>query len=387
MTTGLLTGVLLLASLAYSPIGLPFLATYLLASAKSLRISGDDLPVAVLLVAKAIWVVSLCFLLDHAPVIALPSILGADLVLLVAFALRKQHGFFVGLSKPLTWLFLVDFAFNAKAVVTGADFLGRMGSSRPDDLIPRLGGVFGHPFYSINISVISILLAWCFKRRLILALSVANILMNGSLRGSLTVAVLVAVFLLLKSRQRFGWLFAASACLAASVFLVTYLSVKADDVSSGNYFRVFAWLNALDVAKAHPVLGFHGFSSGELPWISEDTIVEYGVAESTYLGYATHFGLFPPIAQLLVISYVFWKRVQLLRDTTPQAARFNLMAAAFAGVAFVDTFYGTLLGSILTTTCYGLICLSGRDASEPQRPWWAEEVRDSAVTSGVTTTG
>jgi hypothetical protein len=296
-----------------------------------------------------------------APLGAILPAATTDVMLLIFLGLDKRdERFLKSLAAPLLGLLLIDFIFNLYSIAFGVDPLGREISQRADDIVPRVGGVFGHAFQSINVSVIAILLAWHFRRKLWLALGILNIVINGSFRGVLALVVMLAVYVLLRRRLRVGVLVAALTMLAASVFGITIISAVQSELSnSGNVFRVFAWQNALDVIEKSPLIGFHDFQFGELEGIDFNSISDFGIAESTYLDYAMRFGILAAVAHFLVILYFLARRTALLR-TSDEDSHFNMTSALFVATLFVDTFYGSMFGAVLPTLIFGFFCVSVR---------------------------
>lgn len=359
--SGLLFGIVLVASIFNAAFGLPALLTWMLAKSGRLALRRTDIPIVVVLLGKIAWltVIHAIFKPQQSAFSLLQS-LSVDFVLLAAFCVRKDDDFFEGLGRPLVALFMVDLLFNASSLVLGADPLGRVLGSRPDDVIPRLGGLFYHPFVSINISLMAILFSILRHQRFIGFLAVANIVMNGSFRGWVSLAVGVLVIALL--RLRLGRLKFVIVCLlaAASVFVATIYSVRISEELTGNALRVYAWVTALAKIETSPWLGNHEFETGEYFSMSEDIIADWGIAESTYLGYGMHYGILPMLAHLVIL---LWVLLRCLRQVRINPGMIQWLAALFAGVVFVDTFYGTLLGSVLTTTCFGLLCISYRESA------------------------
>ncbi len=362
MREGIIIGAILVLGLFNNSIGIPVLILFLIFFSKKIGIDKSDIPIVFLLVMKMIWIISIFLLFKNNSIFNLFQTLGVDLMMLIVFLTKRDEIFYKGFFISIAILFSIDLAFNIWTLFFGADPLGRVASLRPGDISLRLGGIFYHPFYSINISFVTLLFAMYLRNRLILFLCVLNIVMNGSFRGSLTLIIFSIVFFLLKWRVRFSRLFIISIVLAATVFLITIFSVGFTGEISGNFYRVFAWSNAIENILQHPMIGTHSFSTDELPSINEDTIKEFGIAESTYLGYALHYGIFPMFVHFLLITFIFWRRLKLFYSNISFFSHdFKFIAAVFSSVVFIDTFYGTLLGSMLTTMCYGLMCVSNRE--------------------------
>jgi hypothetical protein len=365
MKNGIIAGIILVVGLANEMVGLPLLFLYLLLTSKKLSLDRKYLPIVLLLQLKVLWITLVSIAYKDASILSYFRTIGVDMMIMLTILLKKDKNFYKGLFIPIAALFVVDLVFNIWTYSFGADLLGRLAMYRPGDIIPRTGGVFYHPYYSINISIVVILFSIFLRRRLLLVLSILNIVSNGSYRGSLTLIILAAVTFLLIRRAKFRTLVAISLVMVASVLALTVVSVSYIGSYSGNYYRVFAWVNAIENIGIHPIVGTHTFILGKLPSVSEYTIMEFGIAESPYLNYALHYGILPALVHLVVITFVFSQRVKsLYLQKKNRLHGFHIAAAIFAGVAFVDTFYGTVLGSMLTTMSNGLMCISSRDVDK-----------------------
>ena len=369
MTNGLIFGFILIAGLANGSIGMPLALGLLLLTSRALHWNREATILAALLALKVGWIGSV-FLLRGAPQpFSLVMLLAFDFTLLITTLVRRPNRFIAGLCLPLLILFLGDFFFNIWAVATGSDPFGREASFRPGDFLPRLGGLFYHPFYSINISIVTMLFTLLFWKRWIckaaFVAAVVNIGVNGSLRGSVLLVVFFAMMFLLRRRMPFAMLFFSGILVATGVFYATVFSTDYLPSGSGNHFRVFAWKNALSVIWAHPISGEGTFQTGPLYAINEETLQEFGIAESFYLDVAIRYGAVPALAHLAVLSFVFWTSVSALyREEGQSGHRLRFVRAVFAGVAFVDSFYGTFLGSVLTSICFGVLQFTCRAQSE-----------------------
>ena len=194
MGDGVTVGLLIILGVANPTIGLPLILLYLLLTATRYGpvLNTEDFGLFILIVLKIAWFSAIYFTYKTTPLYAFAQTVSVDAVLLVAMLVRRREGFFEGLAKPIFWLFFVDIAFNIWATVLGADPLGRVAEARPNDYLPRMGGVFFHPFYSINISLMAMLFAFYLRRPWLAAFAIGNVLFNGSYRGVLTLAVFFA---------------------------------------------------------------------------------------------------------------------------------------------------------------------------------------------------
>ncbi len=364
MRDGIAVGLLLILGLAKAAIGLPLILAYLLLTTRNVALNYKDLTLFLLIVTKVVWLCAVYLLNNNTPFLPFAVRVSGDIVLLTAVLIRKEEKFFHGLAIPVFGLLLVDAAFNGWAVVFGSDPFGRQIVARPDDYLPRMGGVFYHPFYSINISVMAMLFAFYLRRKFLFAVSIANVLVNGSYRGVLTLVAFAATYVLVKRRTRFPLLFGSILVAVLAVFLGTIYSVPLWlGQSSGNYFRVVAWVTSLEEITKSPITGCHSFEAGEFPGVSETALTDYGIAESSYLDYALHYGVLPALLHFAILLIALDKSVRALYGPRLTGShRYNFVVAIFASMAFIDSFYGTLVGGMLTSMCFGLLVFSRQRA-------------------------
>jgi hypothetical protein len=357
---------LLATALVNAVVGLPLILAYLVSSSRAF-LNRDDALIAILLLAKLAWMAGIYFFYKSGALFSFAQLVAIDLIFLVMLLVRKREAFFRGIAKPLFALFVLDALFNAWTLAFGSDPLGRVADARPDDFMPRLGGLFFHPFASINISLMAALFGLYLKRRPYLVLGIANVMVNGSYRGVLTLCVFAFAYFLIKRRTRFTMLLLCSLVAAAAVFGATIYSIQFYEGTSGNFYRAFAWLTAIDGISQSPIVGHHQFLTGELPEVSPEAIAEYGIAESTYLAYALHFGVVPAVLHFLILLTIFRRSVrEYYRPTRTGSSAIKFAAALFACAAFIDTFYGTLIGGVFTSVCFGLFVFTAHHLREPR---------------------
>lgn len=213
-----------------------------------------------------------------------------------------------GLTFPANLLFTLDILFNIWIFLFDQDFLGRTASIRDDG--NRYGGVVGHAFYSISISMVYIMFGFYNKKSILyISLGIINILLAGSFRGILHVIYLLVFIGFLK---RFKWKsqIILASCFIASIVLSTMISVSSGyfKENSGNYFRIFAWGNALSLIIEEPIYGAKkSFSKWEEGMgVTENTISDTGTTESTFLGDLVRNGVPITSIKLLIIILIFY---------------------------------------------------------------------------------
>ncbi len=288
-----------------------------------------------------------------------------DLLLLAFTLVRADRKHVRAFSKVVYALFLLDLLFNLSIIVFGVDPLGRGGSLRPGDLSPRVGGVFGHPFTSVQITVSAALAAVALRKKGLVALSVLGFLANGTFKSPLALVILIGMYVVMKIWPR-TWLFVSTALAFATVVVIaTFMTASSDGFVNGNALRVAAWTNAIQNVIEHPLLGKHDFAIGTFEGMSTEILKEFGIAESPYLQLWVDFGFAAPLLTLTFFYYVLTNSVSRFRrsprDPIAQAAT---LSAAFV---FCDYFYGTYFGTVLTTTSYAMMCISYDRAPQRQK--------------------
>lgn len=315
--------------------------------------------ITIALVIKIFWIVFIWVFFKSSSVFLLAQTLVVDLMLLSMLFMKINEDFLKNFSKPLVLLLLIDFVFNLSIYIFGADFFGRGGALRPGDIIPRVGGVFGHPFYSVNIALIGIFCGFILKNRYVAFIGLTNFLMNGTFRSLLTVILLFIFIYAIKMKMKLKYLIIGSILFAATVFILTIYSAGGDEYG-GNTLRVFAWINAIDHILQNPWLGTHTFSTAPLDDMSMDVIEEHGIAESAYLQYALDYGIPVMILHFYIIFRLFHSNYKRYFFSEINNI-YKYWALVFAGVIFADTFYGSLFGSVLTTYFAGILLIAYQD--------------------------
>ena len=355
MIKGFFFGLALVLTLIKLSIGLPALLLYIIMHIKELRTTRLKFIILLLIVFKIIWMILIHILLSNKSHFSLLQTLTPDIILSSMLLLRINLIFLKGFFIPLICLFIVDFIFNLSLYLFGFDLVGRGQALRDDDFLPRLSGVFGHPFYSINISFVSFIIGFFIKSKLLIFASLLSLFATGSLRGPLTgvliLVILVLVYFDFKKRNMLLVFFAFASC----VFLVTIFSAENAQYVSGNYLRVIAWKNALIHIINNPILGYHSFLPGDFTVMNVETIINYGISESAYLQYALDFGLIPMLITIIVFFILFTSSYRQLKF---DRCKENTAIYIFACVALVDSAYGTIYGSVYTTVVYSALLVS-----------------------------
>jgi hypothetical protein len=172
---GLLFGMLLLAGLVDLRLFVPLVLTGVLVLVGRFVMRPADPMLVALLLAKAGWIALLVVVDGGRPSTALFTVVVVDLVLLTCCFVSVRPAFLQALALPLFALLVGDFAFNAWTHAFGADPFGRMPPPREDSIIPRVGGLFHHSFYSANISLVVLAFALLRRNGLMIALAALNL--------------------------------------------------------------------------------------------------------------------------------------------------------------------------------------------------------------------
>ena len=289
---------------------------------------------------------------------AVATIIMQDILLFVALFCRVDLNFIRGFAKGIIVLFMVDFAFNLNTFFTGADFFDRAIRTRPGDLSLRYGGVFGHAFASINISLLALFSAYFLKQRFILILAILILLINSSLRGPVSVVLIFSIFLLAKLRiplwiYIFFALFFVTSLVFATYFVSLYEYENYNYISA-NGLRVFAWQNAIALILESPIIGSHDFLQTEDQLtMNFDTVEDFGITESYFLKLWVHYGIFPVLTAVIIYTRLVSK---FFKNFKNNKNLINFVTFIIITYACIDKFYGSFWGATLTSTFIGLFC-------------------------------
>lgn len=224
-------------------------------------------------------------------------------------------------------------------------------SIRPGELLPRFQGIKGSSLYSGSISF----LALCFlfgetrlrrrRRWALAALMVINLLLAGSLRYFISLALVAALAVFRLYRHRARLLAVVIGAIGAVVLLTRWTM----DYSESNYFRYKLWGYTLDRIGDHPLLG-SGFLFQRVTdhtRFSVRTLATADVTESTVLLFGLCFGI--PLMLLFVAS---------LCHTLSRFGRYRRYApelGLFFGLS-LDLFWGGSIDNVLSLSVL-LICM------------------------------
>ncbi len=356
MSAWAIFGVVLCVGLANMAYGLPLALFYAVCFLKKRRLSNGYEHICILIIIKMMWICAVHLLLSNKSPYSVLQLLAQDVIMILMLFLPTTKQVLESLFRPAIYLFIIDLMFNLSTVFFGLDPLGRGGGMREGDLIPRLGGLFGNPVYTVSVTTAALFIGVFSGKKWLIFLSMIGLLINGTQRAPLTLLLVLFVMILLKFRFRTSILYPFYYCFGALVFLVTIYSASQAEYVSGNFLRVLAWTNSIEKIPQSPITGDHSFLPGQFEDMSIDTILDYGIAESPYLQIALDFGILPAIISFYILFFISKRWIKLYYRSPNNSSYFA--CAAFSSVIFVDRFYGSLFGGMFATFIYCALCVS-----------------------------
>lgn len=362
-----ITGWFVGASLVGSVIQ-PFLYVFVLAGSAFSRakITKKNLPIILICILLLAWVLIKSALISNLNKGIVYSLF--QVLVILYYQIRPvSREFYIGMTAPVFLFFSVDLFFNIFGLIFGVDPLGQAASVRPGEQFARHGGVMGHPFASVVISMTTLLLCTSVGRyKWIAPLALLNLFATGTYRSVVYVAL---YFFYIRYLHGIRWYYQ---CLLAGVagllvMSATWVSVLIGfaQEGSGNYFRLFAWANAVSVIYENPILGYWGvFEPFDREMgVSAENIVASGITESAVLADAVFWGL-PyvclKIALILLLARSVGQNVNHL--CVGKGDTINWVAIKFVPfVIITDYIMGSAWGSVLfcTVSSIALSLMSG----------------------------
>lgn len=353
---GFFFGALLIFAQINLSYGLVLVLSYL-PLLKIRRIPKEYLPIVTITAIQLIWIWGVNLHYESKSIFYMLQLSASGIILTAMVFVSMSVSFIDKMLRSVYLLFLIDFCFNLSIYVFGVDPFGRSAGVRPGDLVPRVGGIFGHPFYSVNIATVALISGVFLNKKNMIYLAILGLIINGTFRSPLMLALTALVFVSLKFRLKLCNINILSIIFVSCVFGATFMTAVVNDgFVSGNYLRVAAWLNAIQNIAQNPIFGAHIFTKGSFDEMSLDTIIEYGIAESSYLQLALDFGILAAVLNMVVLYLIM--RINVAKFYKNNGDRCGIATAAFSIIAFADSFYGTLYGSVFTAFVYAALCLS-----------------------------
>ena len=351
---GFLFGIILVVSQINVVYGLPFVIFFLFLLSNKIALNKNDRKLFFFIVLQLLWYL---FIYVFFPVNFTHWIrhVAFFVIIFTIILSRIDSNFIYGICISMIVLLLLDFSFNLITIFKGIDPFGRIPTFRPGDILLRLGGVFGHSFFSLNIGFMGFVSAYVKRNKSVMILSIINIILTGSYRAFILLFVLLIAFYFIKKGISFLKIKIFSFLFAFSVFVVTLYSA-AENFSESNLLRVFAWTTSLNNIANNPYFGRHDFNTDEMEFVSLKQIENYGITESTYLEIAVHYGVFPMIIFFIIM-------ILLLRKSYDNFTSSNKIILISTFIIFTDTFYGSVYGMPLTTMFFTLLIFSTNEKS------------------------
>lgn len=345
-------------------IGVPAVVLALFVLARRVIPRSDVSHITVYLGLTIVWMLVIQTMVGNRDTLSVFSACLGPVILFLSTFLRVNERVVAKIFRVLFALFLVDFLFNISVILFGVDLVGRGGSLREGDYLQRLGGVVGHPFASVNFTVVACFAAMLFKNHKMFLLAAFGLLINGTFRAPLGLALLLSILIVLRVYPR-TWVFVLMfPAVAAAVVYTTFLTAGDGDFMTGNALRMIAWANAIERIGDSPIIGFHGFQTGSFENMSRDTLIDFGIAESPVLQLWLDYGVVAPVFMMITFITIISKSLNKSRENPDNP--FYFTGAAMAAYAFIDFGFGTFFGSINTTIPMALLCLSYRsNMTEP----------------------
>ena len=264
-------------------------------------------------------------------------------------------------------LFFVDLSVNLYTIFFGVDLFGREIPQRDMDLFPRLIGVLGHPFASINISFISFIAALFLNAPLYCVLSISSLLLTGSQRGPVMAVLLIVGLSLIRRRSTSCLTLLCPYLFSIAVITLTFFAASSETASAGhslssNQLRTFLWINAISILPQGLFLGVRNIS--ELDYdpnvgVSFVSLSSSGVAESFLLQSFVDYGVLVFVAKALFLLVVM---TQFIRFYSKASSKQIRPAAVFAIALVSESIFGSsVASSVYVSIYYGVFCLSNRE--------------------------
>ena len=356
-------GFFLVASLFNIKVGLPIVFGFIVIFFKKAKLSKTYEVIAFLLLFKLI-----CIFIIHFTIgtrddgFYLPRLITQDIILLLMLFITLTRVSVLHILTPIVFLFLIDCIFNVSALLFSVDPVGRISSSlRVDDILYRLGGVFNHPFASINISTSAFFIGVFLRSKKIMFFALGALFLTGSMKGPLMGILILVCAVVLYFRFKKSLCIIVILSFVGTVFIATIISGVNSEYMSGNYLRVMSWGSVLPNIVENPIFGTHIFPKGDSTIIGVlgtlgQYLFSYRNAESQFLQYALDFG----IVVAMINPLIFYILIRLninkyyLFDRSWEALAATLMTL----VVLSDYFYGSFYGSVLPQFVFAIIVIS-----------------------------
>jgi hypothetical protein len=392
--TGLIIGLLVLLVVVRQSIGLPLLFIYLIAIGGLVKPRKEYLVIAGLLVIKILIITIICK--NNLQDINEPNLkewfrkIIIDVFLLFMIFIRLRPSIKKGFYYLCIAVGVLDLVFNTYAHIYGISINGIPLEIRAGDWIGRSRGLFGHSFYSIDISLVALFSALLLKSRYqvpLLLLSVVNLFLAGSQRGLLALAVIIILYIFFYWRIKKAYLYLVMIGLVAAVFTgVAYLAANHPELSAQNE-RVFRWRYGYEVIvqnweqlstylRINPQLFTpHTPSLLNSPFYLQHPLFIIN-AESYYLSEVVNYGMIVGLLSVLIFFSIYKINSQLndglLKLSSPHSPEslvnlgdlskqhsLMMVPLLMSFFIFIEGFYGYLMGAAYLAFFYANVCFEG----------------------------
>ncbi|MBT8556444.1 hypothetical protein G6663_03945 [Polynucleobacter paneuropaeus] len=401
---GWVIGLLLLLTTVRQAVGLPLLLIYLIAIGGLVRPSKEYLVIAALLILKIVFISVICKNnLGDINALNLKEWfrrIVIDLILLMMVFIRLRPDIKKSFYYFCTTLFLFDLICNIYNHIQGISWGGIPLQIRPGDWLGRSGGIFGHPFYSIDISLVALFTAFLLRNRYLVPLLltvVLNLVLAGSQRGMLALALVIILYALFYWRAKTIYIYLVSALIVGAVFLgVAEIAVHHPELVAHNE-RIFRWSYGYEALisnwqqvnnylRLNPEVFIPQSSSLINSPFYLKTPLFFINAESYYLSEAVNYGLLVSLLSILIFFRVYKINhkcndalLKLSSDSGEISAASSLQASPSSSLGstwiafflgffiFLDGFYGYLMGVTFLIFFYAVVCFTDQSALKFQK--------------------
>ena len=346
-------GILLTASPLNLKFGIPVLVFFIISFFKKTRLPKTYQFIVFLLLLKIAWIAVAHLLIGTSSTYSVFQLIIYDFILLLMMFITLDRASVSAIFTIIILLFLVDLIFNLNNIFFDVDLLGR--HVEVGVIFKRLIGVFGHPYATINISVVAFFIGVFFRSKTLMIVALISLFMTASLRGPLAGIVILVSYFLLYCRFNRRIIFFTLLGIIALVFFATVIHANYSAQDTGNYFRALKWGHALTHIIDSPIIGTQIFPEGEYAWVGN---IKYSTrnAESMFLGNALDFGVI--VAMITPTILYILMRINIKRFYYSDKSRGALSAALVSMFAFSDYFYGSFYGSILPSLFFSILVVS-----------------------------
>lgn len=274
--------------------------------------------------------------------------------LLVALGITVDRSFIKGLLLAISPVLFLDIIVNISETLFDISLLSVSSTSERSDGA-RAKGVYGNSFYSLCLLLSFIFILIALRKRKLGYLAQSLLLFSGTLRA-LIIGVLINSGRFYSKNLFLFIVLVAS--ISGLIITGTVISTSANFLgeTSGNYFRMIAWTNAITDISDSPIWGLREpLPRAETAFaINISNILYYKIYESRFLSDFAKYGVFFIILKcgfyMLIVREVFTRILKKQFD--------NYKSVILAYYFIVDYLFFSLLGMPFLLMIYSLVFLS-----------------------------